>query len=194
MAELYTPVIANGQFVGAVEFYSDITDLRNLFIMRVRLSPAVDVDHFKKFNDTEGNDAGDMVLRAVSSVLVQGCDGDEVACRMGGEEFTLILPDSKPEDAITRAEHLRRAVEAVTVRYGEKTLPRITISPGVAHCPSHGTMPQNLMRAADDALYLAKDKGRNQVQVATYSPLVAEAGPAEDRDVAKRKPCKEAAA
>nr|WP_170759283.1 diguanylate cyclase [Ruegeria lacuscaerulensis] len=127
---------------------------------------AVDVDHFKKFNDTHGHDAGDMVLRAVGSALEQGCDRDEVACRIGGEEFMLILPDNTPDDAVTRAEQLRQAVEAVAVRYGEKSLPRITISVGVAHYPAHGTMPQDLMRAADDALYSAKDRGRNQVQVA----------------------------
>ncbi|CUH50245.1 sensor domain-containing diguanylate cyclase [Ruegeria atlantica] len=127
---------------------------------------AVDVDHFKKFNDTHGHDAGNMVLRAVGAALEQGCDRDEVACRIGGEEFMLILPDNTSDDAITRAEQLRQAVEAVSVRYGEKSLPRITISVGVSHYPAHGTMPQDLMRAADDALYAAKDKGRNQVQVA----------------------------
>ncbi|WP_170331837.1 sensor domain-containing diguanylate cyclase [Ruegeria arenilitoris] len=133
---------------------------------------AVDVDHFKKFNDTHGHDAGDMVLRAVGSALEQGCDRDEVACRIGGEEFMLILPDNTPEDAMTRAEKLRQAVEAVSVRYGEKSLPRITISVGVAHYPAHGTMPQDLMRAADDALYVAKDKGRNQVQVARAAHII----------------------
>ena len=127
---------------------------------------AVDVDHFKKFNDTHGHDAGDMVLRAVGAALEQGCDRDEIACRIGGEEFMLILPDNSPDDAMTRAEQLRQSVEAVIVRYGEKALPRITISVGVAHYPAHGTMPQDLMRAADDALYVAKDKGRNQVHVA----------------------------
>ena len=78
----------------------------------------------------------------------------------------LILPDNTPEDAVTRAEKLRQAVESVSVRYGEKSLPRITISIGVAHYPTHGHMPQDLMRSADDALYAAKDKGRNQMQVA----------------------------
>jgi len=145
---------------------------------------AVDVDHFKKFNDTHGHDAGDMVLRAVGSALEQGCDRDEVACRIGGEEFMLILPDNTPDDAMTRAEHLRQAVEAVTVRYGEKSLPRITISVGVAHYPAHGTMPQDLMRAADDALYTAKDKGRNQVQVARS---VAEFTPAAESFQSREK-------
>ncbi len=140
---------------------------------------AVDVDHFKKFNDTHGHDAGDMVLRAVGSALETGCDRDEVACRIGGEEFMLILPDNTPDDAMTRAEQIRQAVEAITVRYGEKSLPRITISAGVAHYPTHGVMPQDLMRVADDALYAAKDKGRNQVQVGKSNQTVT--------DIADRK-------
>lgn len=135
---------------------------------------AVDVDHFKKFNDNHGHDAGDMVLRAVGSVLEQSCDGDEIACRMGGEEFTLILPDSSPSEVKARAEKLRKSVEDIAVRYGEKTLPRITISLGLAHYPTHGTMPQDLMRAADDALYDAKAKGRNQVCIATLPHESAE--------------------
>lgn len=143
---------------------------------------AVDVDHFKKFNDNHGHDAGDMVLRAVGSVLEQACDGDEVACRMGGEEFTLILPDSAPDQVLARAEQLRSAVEAVTVRYGEKTLPRITISLGVAHYPAHGTMPQDLMRAADEALYEAKALGRNQVHVAGLAEDVSNAPDQKPRD------------
>lgn len=63
----------------------------------------VDVDHFKKFNDNHGHDAGDMVLRAVGDVLDRACDGDEIACRMGGEEFMLVLPDLPPKQALERA-------------------------------------------------------------------------------------------
>lgn len=135
---------------------------------------AIDVDHFKKFNDTHGHDAGDMVLRAVGSVLEQSCDGEEVACRMGGEEFMIILPETAQDDVMTRAEHVRQAVEAISVRYGEKTLPRITISAGVSFFPTHGSMPQDLMRSADDALYDAKAKGRNQIQLARNAPLIVE--------------------
>ncbi len=127
---------------------------------------AVDVDHFKKFNDNHGHDAGDMVLRAVGAAMEQTCDGDEVACRIGGEEFMLIVPDKARTDVVAVAESLRESIEAITVRYGEKTLPRITISLGVADYPAHGTMPQDLMRSADDALYEAKAKGRNQVCLA----------------------------
>lgn len=148
---------------------------------------AVDVDHFKKFNDIHGHDAGDMVLRAVGAALEQACDRDEVACRIGGEEFMLVLPDCTPDDVMTRAELLRQSVEEVTVRYGEKTLPRVTISAGVAHYPRHGTMPQDLMRAADDALYEAKGMGRNQVRV-------AQSAGADQREPSEPKPAKTAAA
>ncbi|MDP5217840.1 diguanylate cyclase [Ruegeria sp. 2205SS24-7] len=148
---------------------------------------AVDVDHFKKFNDTHGHDAGDMVLRAVGAALEQGCDRDEVACRIGGEEFVLILPDNTPDDAMMRAEQLRQAVEAVSVRYGEKALPRITISVGVAHYPAHGTIPQDLLRAADDALCNAKDKGRNQVQVAGSTQADASGNDGSDKHKIKHQ-------
>jgi diguanylate cyclase (GGDEF)-like protein len=127
---------------------------------------SIDVDHFKKFNDNHGHDAGDMVLRAVGSTMVQQCDGDEVACRQGGEEFMLVLPDVSKDEAFNRAEKLRKSIEEIVVRYGEKNLPKITISIGLAHFPDHGTLPQDLMRAADDALYEAKAQGRNQTIVA----------------------------
>ena len=127
---------------------------------------AIDVDHFKRFNDNHGHDAGDMVLRAVATALAEQCDRDELACRIGGEEMMVLLPATTTPEAMVRAEAMRAAVEAVTVRYGEKTLPRVTISLGVAVAPNHGTLPQDLMRVADDALYKAKAAGRNQVVLA----------------------------
>ena len=129
----------------------------------------IDVDHFKKFNDNHGHDAGDMVLRAVGDLLIKQCDGDEVACRMGGEEFMLLLPNLTLDNLKERIETLRREVAAISVRYGEKALPKITISAGIASYPAHGRMPQDLLRVADEALYKAKDNGRNQVVVAELS-------------------------
>ncbi len=140
---------------------------------------SVDVDHFKKFNDTHGHDAGDMVLRAVGTVLERHADGDELACRMGGEEFMLLLPAADQKAALERAEKLRKAVEGVKVRYGERALPKITISSGVALAPEHGTLPQDIMKCADDALYKAKDSGRNQVVVASVEVLDGTANDAE---------------
>jgi diguanylate cyclase (GGDEF)-like protein len=123
----------------------------------------VDVDHFKTFNDNHGHDAGDVVLRTVAEVFAGTCDGDDIACRMGGEEFMMIWPGAKPEAAMRRAEELRLAIANLSVRYGEKTLPKITISAGLAFFPDHGVLPQDLLRVADDAMYRAKANGRNQV-------------------------------
>lgn len=149
---------------------------------------AVDVDHFKKFNDNHGHDAGDMILRAVGTALEKACDGDQVACRMGGEEFTLILPGTYDDDAISMAEQLRQSIEAISLRYGEKTLPTVTISLGVSHYPQHGSMPQELMRSADEALYEAKAKGRNQVQKAEGSTPAPRDPQAQKPPVKKRLP------
>jgi diguanylate cyclase (GGDEF)-like protein len=131
---------------------------------------SIDVDHFKKFNDNHGHDAGDMVLRAVGTALENACDGDQLPCRLGGEEFMVLLPETSIGKGTEVAEELRAAIEAINVRYGEKTLPRITISAGVAGHPDHGLMPQDLMKSADDALYASKAGGRNMVTVAESQP------------------------
>lgn len=149
-----------------------LTDALRKHIARVQKGGAslavisIDVDHFKRFNDNHGHDAGDMVLRSVGSVLAQHVDGDEIACRTGGEELMLLLPGADRDTAVLRAEQLCEAVAGISVRYGEKTLPRITVSVGVAVAPDHGLVPQDLIRIADDALYAAKAAGRNQVVVA----------------------------
>lgn len=127
---------------------------------------SIDVDHFKKFNDNYGHDAGDMVLRAVGSTLEEVCNGDQMPCRLGGEEFMVLLPETSLSHAEDVAEMVRVAIEKIVVRYGEKSLPKITVSCGVAGYPNHGRMPQDLMKSADDALYLSKDNGRNRVTVA----------------------------
>lgn len=127
---------------------------------------SIDVDHFKLFNDNHGHDAGDMVLRAVGEVLSRHEDGDAIACRIGGEELMLLLPGASEEQALARAEQVRQEVASLHVRYGDRLLPRITISMGVALHPRHGAIPQELIRAADEALYEAKARGRNQVVLA----------------------------
>ncbi|ASP33852.1 nitrate- and nitrite sensing domain-containing protein [Labrenzia sp. VG12] len=130
---------------------------------------SIDVDHFKRFNDNHGHDAGDMVLRAVGSTLEKECDGDEIPCRLGGEELMLLLPGADVSQAEKRAEHIRAAIERISVRYGEKNLPKVTISVGISVFPDHGSIPQDLMKVADDALYTSKANGRNQVTVACLS-------------------------
>jgi len=127
---------------------------------------SIDVDHFKNFNDTHGHDAGDIVLRSVSEAMERECDGDELPCRIGGEEFTILLPDCDATEAMMRAEKLRCGIESLSVHYSGKTLPKITISLGVAAAPQHGHSPQELMKSADNALYEAKANGRNQTRIA----------------------------
>jgi diguanylate cyclase (GGDEF)-like protein len=137
---------------------------------------SLDVDHFKKFNDNHGHDAGDTVLRAVGECLQRNFRDEDIPCRFGGEEFAVIVPGASPEDGIRKAEDIRAKVEALVVRYLDANLPRITVSVGVAAFPRSGTTPQDVLKAADDALYRAKDEGRNRVHVA--ASLVDAEGPA----------------
>lgn len=122
-----------------------------------------DIDHFKKFNDNYGHDAGDMVLRAVAELLRSEFEGNDFSFRIGGEEFTIILDAVTEDEAFERINRLRQSVENISVRYDGKQLPRITLSAGVAMFPSNGNLPQSLMRAADEALYHSKSLGRNCV-------------------------------
>jgi diguanylate cyclase (GGDEF)-like protein/PAS domain S-box-containing protein len=123
----------------------------------------IDIDHFKPVNDTFGHAAGDTLLRAIGALLLAHTRAEDIASRYGGEEFTLILPDSSLEDTWRRAEQLRMAVKRLRVRHGGEPLDVVTISAGVASYPEHGTVPEALLRAADLALYQAKAEGRDLV-------------------------------
>ncbi|WP_243403675.1 diguanylate cyclase [Shimia abyssi] len=127
---------------------------------------AFDADKFKSFNDNHGHDAGDMVLRAISDKMLDMFAKGETPCRFGGEEFSVLVPKADTARGLVIAEKLRAAVEEVQVRYGAGELPRVTISIGVASYPADGTMPQDLIKAADKALYAAKAAGRNCVRAA----------------------------
>jgi diguanylate cyclase (GGDEF)-like protein len=127
---------------------------------------SIDVDHFKKFNDNHGHDAGDMVLRAIADCLQANFRDEDVACRFGGEEFIVLLAGAPAHVAFDKAEDIRKKIEGVVVRYLDANLPRITISIGVAAFPQAGNNPQAVMKAADEALYRAKDDGRNCVRLA----------------------------
>ncbi|MBI5321639.1 diguanylate cyclase [Bradyrhizobium sp.] len=135
----------------------------------------LDVDHFKKFNDNHGHDAGDTVLRHVGEILATQFAEDAVPCRFGGEEFVVMLPNVNLQDAAARAEELRAKVEALNIRYAEGHLPRVTISAGVAVFPEAGATLMDVLRVADDALYRAKDGGRNKVEVSGHAACDAHA-------------------
>jgi diguanylate cyclase (GGDEF)-like protein/PAS domain S-box-containing protein len=126
----------------------------------------IDVDHFKEFNDTFGHEAGDEVLRAVGGTVTASIRSGDVACRFGGEEFVVILPDAGLDSSRIRAEAVREAVGGMSISYRGQQLRSITISLGVAIFPDHGLRSEDLIRAADQALYRAKHGGRNRVQMA----------------------------
>jgi diguanylate cyclase (GGDEF)-like protein len=129
----------------------------------------LDLDHFKKFNDTCGHEAGDHLLQLLADFLKSNIRGGDIACRYGGEEFVLILPETSLEVALLRAEEVRRGVSRLKLSYQGQTLRNITISLGVATFPKHGTNTDDLLKAADKALYRAKAAGRNRVMVANSS-------------------------
>src|SRR5690348_8139504 len=122
-----------------------------------------DLDHFKRYNDTQGHDAGDALLSAFGALLAQSCRGEDMPCRFGGEEFTLVLTDADHAKARERAEAIRKATAELVVHYRAGTLPPATVSIGVATYPEHGDTPEALLRMADQALYRAKQLGRNVV-------------------------------
>lgn len=122
-----------------------------------------DADKFKSFNDNHGHDAGDMVLREISDTMHTLFSADEVSCRYGGEEFMVLLPSASRSATIRAAEVLRGKIQALAITYGGRKLPTVTISCGVASFPQDGKQIQDILKNADDALYLAKKEGRNQV-------------------------------
>lgn len=142
----------------------------------------LDIDHFKRFNDTHGHDAGDFVLRAVGEILDDSCTNDEVACRMGGEEFVLLWPDVQPKDLRKRVDALCVKISGLSLNYQSKTLPKITASVGVANAPEHGTLPQDVIRAADEAMYNAKNTGRDRVVYAGEENVNLLAGKSTPKD------------
>jgi diguanylate cyclase (GGDEF)-like protein/PAS domain S-box-containing protein len=126
----------------------------------------LDLDHFKEFNDTFGHDAGDALLREFGLSLLRGARGGDIACRYGGEEFTLILPGASLEDTTKRAEQFCEGARRLNINhYGQSAYP-ISISLGVAVYPDHAHTGEGVLKAADAALYLAKSQGRNRVVVA----------------------------
>ncbi|SLN17549.1 sensor domain-containing diguanylate cyclase [Roseisalinus antarcticus] len=122
-----------------------------------------DADKFKTFNDTQGHDAGDAVLQAIAAAVQDTLGPGEKCCRVGGEEFTVLLPGRDLAGTWEVAEGLRGAVEAMGVRHAGASLPRITISAGIAAYPTSARNSASLLKRADEALYAAKDEGRNRV-------------------------------
>lgn len=121
-----------------------------------------DIDHFKKINDTHGHPFGDKVLREVADILRRAIRSVDLAARYGGEEFVLVLEGSAEQGGFQMAERIRQEIEK-TVFYHDKEPVRITLSLGMAVYPEHAVNKERLISLADQALYRAKEQGRNQV-------------------------------
>jgi diguanylate cyclase (GGDEF)-like protein/PAS domain S-box-containing protein len=126
----------------------------------------LDLDHFKRVNDTYGHEVGDLMLRSVGEFLQANVRAEDIACRYGGEEFVVMLPEATLAMTQTRAEQLWKGIQALTVNVRGELLRPLTTSVGVAAFPEHGRSLPELLRAADTALYAAKRQGRDRVVVA----------------------------
>lgn len=124
-----------------------------------------DVDHFKRFNDEFGHAAGDAVLKALAQYLASRIRSGDIAARYGGEEFTLLLSGTTFDGTRKRADAIRQGVEALAIDFPGASLPGVTLSMGVAAYPRNGETLEEILEAADGALYEAKSRGRNRVVV-----------------------------
>src|SRR5207248_6754475 len=126
----------------------------------------LDLDHFKRFNDTFGHDAGDMVLQSFADLLRTFFRATDICCRFGGEEFAIILPESSAQDAAARANVLRSKVKNLRVQYKQQNLGSLSLSAGVAAFPEHASSSDELLKIADQCLYESKARGRDVVTMA----------------------------
>jgi len=130
----------------------------------------LDIDHFKRFNDDMGHEAGDLVLRGIGRILRENLRKSDIGCRYGGEELLVIMPDSGVEDAQARLVDICDLIRNMKIRYRDDMLPSVTVSVGIAGTAEQTTHEAVLLRAADDALYAAKAAGRDRIVVAPRPP------------------------
>ncbi len=123
----------------------------------------LDIDHFKRLNDSFGHEAGDTLLREMGTFLQSKIREGDTACRYGGEEFLIIMPDMALPNLVARAEQLRERFNRLTFLHQGQSLGMVTFSLGLAALPEHGASARALLQAADKALYRAKSEGRNRV-------------------------------
>ena len=126
----------------------------------------LDLDHFKQLNDRSGHEAGDTILRELGTCIQTLTREYDLACRYGGEEFTIILPDASLDVTVKRAEKLRDKFKHLNMQHQNRRLAAGTLSLRVAGFPEHGSTTETVPRAADTALFQAKHEGRDRVVVA----------------------------
>lgn len=184
MAEQIAPILANLELHQNLKIQSIRDSLTDLFtrrhmeeLLEREVSRAlrkqikigvimIDIDNFKRFNDTYGNAAGDILLRELGNFLKMSISKESIACRYRGGEFVIIIPGTSAESTLKLAEQLRDGAKHLDLQYLGQTLEPVTISLGVSIFPNHGSTGEALLRAADAALYRAKVGGRDQVILA----------------------------
>ena len=124
------------------------------------------MDDFKHFNDNFGHAAGDAVLRELGNLLLRNVRGEDIACRYGGDEFIIVLPDASLETTRERAELICEYARQFRIQFEGQALEAVTLSVGVAVFPENGSTSADILKAADTALYRAKHEGRGRVVVA----------------------------
>ncbi|GAA3918161.1 diguanylate cyclase [Litoribacillus peritrichatus] len=137
----------------------------------------LDVDHFKRFNDTFGHDAGDYVLKSLGSLLTENLRGEDIVCRIGGEELAIVLPETGLENSDIVAAKVCDLIREQHLNFHGQSLGQLTISIGIATYPHQGDKAEVLLKSADIALYEAKESGRDRFchSSANYEPLMANA-------------------
>jgi diguanylate cyclase (GGDEF)-like protein/PAS domain S-box-containing protein len=134
----------------------------------------IDLDHFKKVNDTYGHEAGDKVLKAIATTLSRETRRGDFACRYGGEEFVVVMPNMNKLVAYERAGALRNTLNSLYIPYGIYSL-TTTISMGIACYPANGLTREAILRAADKAMYAAKEAGRDHILLYDQIPVSEQA-------------------
>ena len=136
----------------------------------------LDIDGLKTFNDTYSHHAGDVLLKALGALFLNQLRASDIVCRYGGDEFLLVLPDAHIGQISERLSRIRGEVKAMECTYDGRILPATSASIGVAQWPDHGATSEDLIKAADSALYSAKHSGRDQVYA--FVPIVPDRTPA----------------
>ncbi|MDQ5985189.1 MAG: hypothetical protein CSYNP_00894 [Syntrophus sp. SKADARSKE-3] len=142
------------------EFYRSDRKLHPVSIIML------DIDHFKMVNDQYGHDAGDALLKNIGNIVQNLVRKGDIACRFGGEEFIIILPETPLDVTVKRAEYFRSELKCDAFLYDGRKIGPITVSMGVATYPDHGRSVETIIRMADEALYRAKENGRDRVEKA----------------------------
>ena len=137
------------------------TCIFNLYLMCTLI--LIDIDFFKKFNDTYGHQSGDCVLKQVANILKKNSRTSDIACRYGGEEMAIILTNTNKEEAVVTANKVCLAVRNNKFILADGQKVNVTISVGVATVGENGKKPQEIIEYSDKCLYIAKENGRNQV-------------------------------